>query len=65
MHLVALDLSLTFVYDFVHFSRDIATAPFPSVDTQSSLARTAERRDNFLAKARTKRLVLPSIVRSY
>ena len=64
MHLVALDLSLTFVYDFVYFSRDIATAPFPSADTHSSLARTAERRDNF-AEARTKRLVLPSIARSY
>jgi hypothetical protein len=36
-------LGLAVVYDFVDLSRDIATAPFPSADTDKS-ARTAERR---------------------
>jgi hypothetical protein len=42
-YLVALDLGLTVVYDFVDLSCDIATAPLPSADTDKS-ARTAERR---------------------
>ena len=33
-HLVALDLSLTVMYDFVNFPRDIAGTPFPSANSQ-------------------------------
>ena len=33
-HLVALDLSLTVMYDFVNFPRDIAGTPFPSANKQ-------------------------------
>jgi hypothetical protein len=33
-HLVALNLCLTVMYDFVNFPRDIAGTPFPSADSQ-------------------------------
>ena len=36
-HLVALDLGLALMYDFVDFPRDIAGTPFPSADSQIQL----------------------------
>jgi hypothetical protein len=38
-HLVALDLGLTVMYDFINFPRDIAGTPFPSVNSHIQLAR--------------------------